>query len=95
MGQSLAPGTSAPDFTLRLTPDQNLSLQDLRGRPVILAFHPELTGVCGDQMGVYNELLPEFRRREAELLGISVDAVWCHEAFMQARHLRFPLLADF
>lgn len=96
MGQILPPGTSAPDFTLRVTPDQDLSLGDLKGKPVILAFYPaDWSPVCGDQMGLYNEILPEFRRYGAELLGISVDGVWCHEAFAQARHLHFPLLADF
>ena len=72
--QILASGTSAPDFTLRVTPDQNLSLQDLAGRPVILAFYPaDWSPVCGDQMALYNEVLPEFHEAGAELLGISVD----------------------
>jgi peroxiredoxin len=46
-------------------------------------------------MALYNEILPEFRRHEAELLGISVDGAWCHQAFAEHRHLHFPLLADF
>ena len=44
---------------------------------------------------MYNELLPEFKKHHAELVGISVDGVWCHEAYAQAHHLHFPLLADF
>jgi peroxiredoxin len=96
MAQILSPGTSAPDFKLRVTPDQWLSLGDLKGRPVILAFYPaDWSPVCGDQLAVYNEVLPEFRKHDAELLGISVDGAWCHEAFAKDRHLRFPLLADF
>ena len=92
----LPPGATAPDFTLRVTPDQNLSLRDLAGKPVIMAFYPaDWSPVCGDQMALYNQVLPEFRRNEAELLGISVDGVWCHEAFAKDRHLHFPLLADF
>ena len=88
--------TVAPDFKLRLTPDQWLSLGDLKGRPVILAFYPaDWSPVCGDQMVLYNEILPEFRKLGAELLGISVDGAWCHEAFAKDRHLHFPLLADF
>jgi peroxiredoxin len=51
--------------------------------------------VCGDQMTLYNEILPEFRKIGAELLGVSVDGAWCHDAFAQNRHLYFPLLADF
>jgi peroxiredoxin len=96
MSELLTPGTPAPDFTLRVTPDQKLSLSDLRGRPVILAFYPaDWSPVCGDQMALYNEILPEFQSHEAELIGISVDGVWCHTAFAKDRNLHFPLLADF
>jgi peroxiredoxin len=96
MSSVLQPGTPAPDFTLHVTPDQSLSLSELRGRPVILAFYPaDWSPVCGDQMSLYNEILPEFQKFNAELLGISVDGVWCHEAFTENRHLHFPLLADF
>jgi peroxiredoxin len=96
MSASLNPGTAAPDFTLHVTPDQSLSLSELRGRPVIMAFYPaDWSPVCGDQMGLYNEILPEFQKYGAELLGISVDGAWCHEAFAKERHLHFPLLADF
>ena len=92
----LSPGTTAPDFSLHVTPDQKLSLRELRGKPVILAFYPaDWSPVCGDQVGLYNEILSEFRKFRAELLGISVDGVWCHEAFAKDRHLHFPLLADF
>jgi peroxiredoxin len=96
MSQILTAGTPAPDFTLRVTPDQYLSLSDLAGRPVILAFYPaDWSPVCGDQMALYNEILPEFKKHDAELLGISVDGAWCHEAFAKDRRLHFPLLADF
>jgi peroxiredoxin len=72
-----------------------LSLKELRGRPVILAFYPaDWSPVCGDQMALYNEILPEFHRFNSELLGISVDGVWCHAAFSRDRKLHFPLLAD-
>jgi peroxiredoxin len=96
MSNILAAGTPAPDFTLHVTPDQMLSLKELRGRPVILAFYPaDWSPVCGDQMALYNEVLPEFHRFNAELMGISVDGVWCHAAFSRDRKLHFPLLADF
>jgi peroxiredoxin len=93
---ALPPGTQAPDFTLYSTPDQTVSLSDFRGQPVILAFYPaDWSPVCGDQVSLYNEVLPEFRRFDAQLLGISVDGKWCHNAFSDARNLQFPLLADF
>ncbi len=92
----LAPGTKAPDFLLRSTPDQHLSLHEFKGRPLIICFYPaDWSPVCGDQLALYNELLPEFRRYGADLVAISVDGVWCHLAYSQARKLRFPLLADF
>jgi peroxiredoxin len=81
---------------LHVTPDQSLSLTDLRGRPIILAFYPaDWSPVCGDQMVLYNQVRPEFHKHGAEVLGISVDGAWCHQAFAQHRHLHFPLLADF
>jgi peroxiredoxin len=92
----LPAGTPAPNFALPATPDQTISLADFRGRPVILAFYPaDWSPVCSDQMALYNELLPEFRRFKAQLLGISVDGAWCHLAFSHDRNLHFPLLADF
>ncbi len=96
MDNILLAGTTAPDFSLHVTPDQKLSLKELRGRPVILAFYPaDWSPVCGDQMALYNEVLPEFRKFNAAVLGISVDGPWCHEAFTKDRHLHFPLLSDF
>jgi peroxiredoxin len=78
----LTPGTVAPDFSLPITPDKNLSLHELRGKPVILAFYPaDWSPVCGDQMALYNEVLPEFKKFGAELVGISVDGAWCHAAY--------------
>ena len=92
----LAPGALAPDFSLHSTPDQTVSLSDFRGAPVILAFYPaDWSPVCGDQMALYNEVLPEFRTYHAALAGISVDGAWCHAAFARDRKLHFPLLSDF
>jgi peroxiredoxin len=93
---ALAAGVMAPEFSLPSTPDQRVSLSDFRGRPVILAFYPaDWSPVCGDQMALYNEILGEFARFDAEMIGISVDGVWCHIAFAHDRRLHFPLLADF
>ncbi len=96
MATMLGAGTPAPEFTLHVTPDQTLSLSELKGKPVILAFYPaDWSPVCGDQMALYNEIHSEFQKYEAQILGISVDGVWCHAAFAKDRHLHFPLLADF
>ena len=89
-------GLPAPDFTLLAAPGQPMSLAELRGRHVVLVFYPaDWSPVCGDQLALYNELLPEFERLGAQAIGISVDSAWCHQAFAEARGLRFPLLADF
>jgi peroxiredoxin len=96
MASALAAGTLAPDFTLNVTPDQKLSLSELRGRPVVLVFYPaDWSPVCGDQVSLYNEMRSEFAKYNAEIVGISVDGVWCHEAFAENRHLHFPLMSDF
>src|SRR5512147_3255441 len=93
---ALKPGVQAPDFSLATTPDQKVSLSELRGRPVVLVFYPaDWSPVCGDQVSLYNELLSEFRGYGAEIIGLSVDGVWCHAAFANDRKLHFPLLADF
>ena len=92
----LKAGTPAPEFTLPVTPDQQVSLSDFRGRPVILAFYPaDWSPVCGDQLSLYNEILSEFHKHHAELLAISVDGAWCHGAYAGQRKLHFPLLSDF
>jgi peroxiredoxin len=89
-------GAKAPDFSLSVTPDQKITLSELRGKPVILAFYPaDWSPVCGDQMALYNEVLPEFQKFGAELIGISVDGAWCHAAYAKDHHLHFPLAADF
>ncbi len=94
--QVLAPGARAPEFALPAGPDQTMRLSDLRGKPVVLVFYPaDWSSVCGDQLALYNEVLSEFQRFNAQLIGISVDGVWCHAAYANQRRLEFPLLADF
>jgi peroxiredoxin len=91
----LMPSSIAPDFTLPSTTDNSISLADLKGKPVILVFYPgDFTPICGDQLTLYNELLPLFEGFNAEILGISVDDLESHRAFSADRKLDFPLLAD-
>jgi peroxiredoxin len=92
----LSAGTTAPEFTLRATPDQTVGLKEFRGRNVILAFYPaDWSPVCSDQLALYNELLDEFARFNAQLLAISVDGIWSHAALARERRYHFPLLSDF
>ncbi|MFC2030078.1 peroxiredoxin [Chloroflexota bacterium] len=92
----LAPGTPAPDFELPATTGKTVSLSDYRGQPVVLVFYPaDWSSVCGDQLALYNEVLPLFGDSDAQVLAISVDGMWCHKAFAENRNLQFPLLSDF
>src|SRR5262249_43997030 len=59
---ALPAGTPAPDFALKSTPDQTVRLSEFRGQPVVLVFYPaDWSPVCGDQVGLYNEMLSEFQ----------------------------------
>jgi len=92
----LAAGAQAPEFNLASTPGKSFSLSVFRGKPLVLAFYPaDWSPVCGDQIALYNEMADEFAEYDAQVLGISVDGVWCHKAFAEARGIRFPLLSDF
>ena len=92
----LSPGTPAPAFKLNGSEDRLISLADYRGQPAILVFYPaDWSPVCGDQLALYSEIMPEFERFGAALLAISVDGRWCHKAYKDQRKLPFPLLADF
>jgi peroxiredoxin len=93
---ALKPGVQAPDFSLPTTPDQKVSINEFRGQPVVLVFYPaDWSPVCSDQLGLYNELKSEFSEFDSQVLGISVDGVWCHLAFAKDRKYHIPLLADF
>ena len=89
-------GTPAPDFKL---PDQDgneVSLESLRGKRVVLVFYPsDFSPVCTDQLNVYQEILPELEARGARMLGVSVDSAFAHKAFRRELGVTIPLLADF
>jgi peroxiredoxin len=92
----LQAGTVAPDFALSDQTGKTVSLADLRGKAAMLAFYPaDWSPVCGDQVALYNEVLPIFNDLDARIFGISVDSRWCHGAFAENRRLRYQLLADF
>jgi peroxiredoxin len=92
----LQPGAKAPDFSLPAGPDGKMSLRDFAGKPLVLVFYPaDFSPVCGDQLALYNEALFEFEDLGAQIVGISVDGMWCHQAYAASRKLKFPLLSDF
>jgi peroxiredoxin len=96
MPSVLQAGESAPRFTLPTIPGESVSLADYLGRPLILVFYPaDWSPDCGDQLDVYNELLPDFADLGARLLAISGDSIYSHLAFAKARNFHFPLLSDY
>ena len=88
-------GIQAPDFTL---PDQNgvsHSLSDYRGKKVILYFYPkDMTSGCTKQACAFGELYPQFREKNAVILGVSKDSVASHKKFEEKYGLPFTLLSD-
>ncbi|MET1054935.1 MAG: redoxin domain-containing protein [Pedobacter sp.] len=103
MSNILTAGTPAPDFILQSSAGTSagdagemVKLSDLKGKNVVLAFYPaDWSAVCGDQLALYNELIPMFDKLDAELIGISVDSAFCHQAFRENRNYKVKLLADF
>ena len=88
-------GTIAPEFSL---PDQNgtrRSLSDYRGHKVILYFYPkDMTSGCSKQACGFAELYPQFREKDAVVLGVSKDSVASHKKFEEKYGLPFTLLSD-
>jgi peroxiredoxin len=91
----LSHGAAAPEIVLPTGEGQTWASCDFRGKPIIVVFYPaDWEPVSTDQLRSYNDALPQIRALNAELVGISVDGIWCHQAFAQDLGLRFPLLAD-
>jgi peroxiredoxin len=89
-------GEQAPDFTLPDHKGEMVSLSELRGQKVMLVFYPaDFSPACSDQLSIYQEVLSEIAAKGVELVGISVDSSWTHNAFRKALGLDMPLLADF
>ena len=86
----------APAIELPAGPARTWALQRVRGQSVVLAFYPaDWEPVSADQLRSYNDVLPEIHRLHADVVGVSVDSVWSHEAFARDLLLRFRLLSDF
>jgi peroxiredoxin len=89
-------GTAAPDFALRDQDGETVTLQDLRGKTIVLVFYPlDFSPACTDQLSVYQEVLSDLESKGATLYGISIDSAFTHKAFQQHAGITIPLLADF
>jgi peroxiredoxin len=93
---SVEVGQQAPNFTLLNTAREKVSLESLRGKPVILAFFPlAFSPVCTEEMCTFRDSLAELKNAEAQVVGISVDSPFALKAFADAQQLSYPLLSDF
>jgi peroxiredoxin len=94
--EPIAPGTSAPEFTLRRGDGSEFTRADLLGKTTVLVFYPfAFSPVCTDQLNVYHELLGEFAARGATLYGVSCDATWSQTAFREQLGVDIEQLSDF
>jgi thioredoxin-dependent peroxiredoxin len=86
----------APTFTLPTnTGTGNISLSDLRGKWVVVYFYPkDFTTGCTLEARRFQQDLPKYMAKNAQILGISADSVDSHAEFCDSEGLKFPLLAD-
>jgi len=91
----VAEGETAPDFTLTSDAGEQVSLSELRGKPVVLYFYPkDDTPGCTTQACGIRDAYGEFERAGAVVLGVSPDDERSHVKFRDKYELPFPLLAD-
>ena len=79
-------GQETPDFELENQDKVKVKLSDFRGKKkVVLAFYPlDFSPVCSNEHKCFMTDLPQFDAKDAVILGISIDSVWCHKAFRKA-----------
>jgi len=96
MGEPISAGTTAPDFTLRSSDGEDVTLSGLRGQKVVLAFYPfDWSGTCTKQMDEYTANFSNFEATGAKVFGISIDSAYSHRAWAETRGLKVALLSDF
>jgi peroxiredoxin (alkyl hydroperoxide reductase subunit C) len=92
----IAPGTPAPEFTLRREDGGDFTRADLLGRTTVLVFYPfAFSPVCTAQLQVYEEALDQMRERGAVLYGVSTDASYAQAAFREKLGVSIEQLSDF
>src|SRR2546423_9273904 len=93
---SVEVGQQAPNFSLLNTERQPVTLESLRGKPVMLASFPlAFSPVCTEEMCTFRDALAELNDANAQVIGISVDSPFVLRAFAEAQKLQYPLLSDF
>ena len=90
-----AVGQDAPTFTLPSQDGSPVSLEQYRGKWVVLYFYPkDMTTGCTIEAHKFQDALPQFEAKNAVILGVSVDTVDSHKQFCTKDGLTFHLLAD-
>jgi peroxiredoxin len=93
---SVALGSKAPDFTLTNQDREPVTLSQLKGKPVVLAFFPAaFSSVCAKEMCTFRDSMAQLGKANAQVFGISVDTFFTLKAFQEQQKLTFPLLSDF
>jgi len=93
---SLSIGELAPEFTLYDTEKNKVSLQDFKGRNVLILFFPlAFTSVCTAELCGVRDNIAIYQNTDAAVIGISVDSLFTLAKFKEDQHLNFPLLSDF
>lgn len=94
---SVQVGQAAPDFTLKNTDMEDVTLSSYQGeKNVVLLFVPlAFTGVCTNEMCSVRDNLSRYANLDAEVLGISVDSPFSQKAWKERENLNFTLLSDF
>jgi len=89
-------GQKAPAFSLYDSEKNKVSLEDYKGRNVLLLFFPlAFTGVCTKELCTIRDNIAVYNDTNAQVVGISVDSLFVLDKFRQEQHLNFPLLSDF
>ena len=89
-------GSIAPDFTLVNQDREPVTLSQLRGRPVVLAFFPAaFSSVCTKELCTFRDGMSGLEKAKAQVLGISVDSFFALKAFHDQQGFKFALLSDF
>ena len=100
----IAIGTEAPDFELPSSelppegrPGKKIRLSDFRGKKnVVLAFYPlDFSPTCSTEHACFKDDSVKLESANAQVLGLSVDSAWAHQAFAKQMGIGYPLLADF
>ena len=87
--------TKAPDFTLTSTNSSHYSLKKSLGKYVVIYFYPkDDTPGCTIEANDFNKLLPQFKKLNCEVFGISKDNLKSHDKFKEKYNLKFDLLSD-